>query len=508
MFQVIIQSKEGHEVFRSAYESASVLIGRAEGCDIHLEHASISRKHVRVWDDGQDCFYEDLNSTSGVIDAGVDAVGIRQVDGRAELNAGEFLFRIIAASEFEAAYPYLLRSLGPPVAENVFPLAVGRNLLGREASCEVTLSSEEVSRKHASITIGDGSVQVADLESVNGVLVNGEQYERVELKHGDVLLLGDTELLFSMTKTELDRLYPDGKVPADVRWSQDSAMLASQRRTKQGGELSRFIWIVFSSLAFILALVAFVYVATQPSDDESDLDSDMSASSSSGTSSQALADYMDARTVWIMAKAAKGWSTGTGFFIGPKLVLTNRHVVDGVTDATVMSRIIAKEARLGFAQAKVIHVSKGRWPCTGYCRDYAILELKDYESQHLVTFTPRVAKLDEVVAVGFPGAVVEYHKSSQDQPTPPSVITRGVVNAILNPDNKGGPVIINHDARVMHGNSGGPLVDRCKRVIGINTFVAGPGFKADFALGTVDILRFLDENGIKAAVDQSPCKSE
>ena len=79
MFQVIIQSKEGHEVFRSAYESASVLIGRAEGCDIHLEHASISRKHVRVWDDGQACFYEDLNSTSGVIDAGVDAVGIRQV---------------------------------------------------------------------------------------------------------------------------------------------------------------------------------------------------------------------------------------------------------------------------------------------------------------------------------------------------------------------------------------------------------------------------------------------
>jgi pSer/pThr/pTyr-binding forkhead associated (FHA) protein len=68
----------------------------------------------------------------------------------------------------------------------------GEIFVGREG-CDLTLTSEHASRRHAKISLTGGVLQIQDLESANGTFVNGERVEAAELKPGDELRF-DTEV--------------------------------------------------------------------------------------------------------------------------------------------------------------------------------------------------------------------------------------------------------------------------------------------------------------------------
>lgn len=68
-------------------------------------------------------------------------------------------------------------------------------LLGRSAECDVVLTHPEISGRHAILTIhADGSVEIQDVGSKNGVLVNGQRVLTSKLKPGDVVMLGSYSL--------------------------------------------------------------------------------------------------------------------------------------------------------------------------------------------------------------------------------------------------------------------------------------------------------------------------
>jgi len=75
-----------------------------------------------------------------------------------------------------------------------FPLS--RSLvIGRDAACDIVLVDPRISRRHARISpVGEG-ISFADLDSSNGLFLNGVQQASGSLHVGDVLRLGDTELL-------------------------------------------------------------------------------------------------------------------------------------------------------------------------------------------------------------------------------------------------------------------------------------------------------------------------
>jgi S-DNA-T family DNA segregation ATPase FtsK/SpoIIIE len=63
-------------------------------------------------------------------------------------------------------------------------------LIGRASSCDIALSDQTVSRRHARLVFRDGAWIVNDLESKNGVTVNGTKVGRCQLRPGDHLALG------------------------------------------------------------------------------------------------------------------------------------------------------------------------------------------------------------------------------------------------------------------------------------------------------------------------------
>jgi hypothetical protein len=75
-------------------------------------------------------------------------------------------------------------------------------LIGRDPECGLVITSNAVSRRHATITPGVWGYTVLD-ESTNGVLVNGTRIQRTALlRQGDVVRIGDLEYRFEADAPE------------------------------------------------------------------------------------------------------------------------------------------------------------------------------------------------------------------------------------------------------------------------------------------------------------------
>jgi len=74
-------------------------------------------------------------------------------------------------------------------------LPEGQFIVGRHASCQLSLDDPLVSRRHALLTVTAACVFIEDLQSRNGVLVNGRRIQsKVALEASDRLLIGAQEL--------------------------------------------------------------------------------------------------------------------------------------------------------------------------------------------------------------------------------------------------------------------------------------------------------------------------
>ena len=81
-------------------------------------------------------------------------------------------------------------------AEADHRLARGATTLGRSAACDIQVTGELVSRRHARVTLDDRGVTVEDLGSRNGVYVNTERVAGVRtLGPGDRLAIGEHTLV-------------------------------------------------------------------------------------------------------------------------------------------------------------------------------------------------------------------------------------------------------------------------------------------------------------------------
>jgi hypothetical protein len=83
-----------------------------------------------------------------------------------------------------------------PMAGNEFYLVDDVTTIGRIKGNTIVIPDPSVSSRHAALKIDQMRYEIADLNSQNKVLVNGQQVNKVYLKDGDRVKLGDTEFQF------------------------------------------------------------------------------------------------------------------------------------------------------------------------------------------------------------------------------------------------------------------------------------------------------------------------
>jgi general secretion pathway protein A len=89
----------------------------------------------------------------------------------------------------------VLSSEGKGIAE--LHLVPGRKVIGRTPDNDLQIDSKFISRHHCQFVTGsDGTTVVEDLNSTNGIVIRGQRVRRQTLRDGDVITMGQHELLF------------------------------------------------------------------------------------------------------------------------------------------------------------------------------------------------------------------------------------------------------------------------------------------------------------------------
>ena len=218
---------------------------------------------------------------------------------------------------------------------------------------------------------------------------------------------------------------------------------------------------------------------------------------------RAVAEMMEAATVWIVTENDRGVWVGSGFIVGAGYIATNAHVIEDVQkrgDVYVLNeKIPVRKAQI----VNSIHEDKSKG-ASG--RDLALLRFDPPKGVEfpILSFNFDVKRMDRVSAWGYPDMATRFDISTErlrqgnmNRLEPPPVIyTEGTVNAIVN-DRRGSSIL--HSASIAGGNSGGPLVNGRGEVVGMNTWGYTEEDEGAFLNGAqlaVEIAAFLADSGI------------
>ncbi len=194
---------------------------------------------------------------------------------------------------------------------------------------------------------------------------------------------------------------------------------------------------------------------------------------------------------------------GSGVAIGPNLVLTNAHVVESAEEFDAVRIGVVPPQGKGGWFARIVAID--------HRRDLALIRLTESGNvPPAALFTGPVNDGEDVYAVGYPGNVdLAQGLNAGDIVSPTSPVkTHGNVSS--GRSSKAFDTLL-HTAPIGAGNSGGPLLDGCGRVVGINSFGTEAASGADstfyFAVSMREIMRFLMEAGVQVQSTGIACRS-
>lgn len=192
---------------------------------------------------------------------------------------------------------------------------------------------------------------------------------------------------------------------------------------------------------------------------------------------------LDAKEAIVVVTADKkgplgqdGTGLGTGFFIGDNVILTNNHVV-----AEAENIKVALEGSTEFFDIEVVNSDP--------VADLAVIRIVDWDKfkennqYRILEFADKhdVTQTQTVYSIGHPWGMVWS-------------ISKGIISAVDRKPGKEPKVLIQTDAKVYNGNSGGPLLNEIGQVLGVNSLMyAQEGGSYGFALPVIMIEKVLKD---------------
>jgi pSer/pThr/pTyr-binding forkhead associated (FHA) protein len=256
MYKLVIQDDEGKTTVVPLIRD-ELTIGRKEGNTIRLTERNVSRQHARLTRANGTIVIEDLNSYNGIRVNGSRIDRRATIKESDRVQIGDYLIEVRSDAAVEAAssgpsqdetqpleridridkppptVPTIAAAEAPAAVTASAPEAVAladtdpgrvpgaaisnhgrlvilstnfagqefvldkpRMVVGRTDDNDIWLNHRSISRHHAKVVFENGRYAIEDLQSSNGVRVNGEEYGKVELRRADVVDLGHVRLRF------------------------------------------------------------------------------------------------------------------------------------------------------------------------------------------------------------------------------------------------------------------------------------------------------------------------
>jgi S1-C subfamily serine protease len=313
--------------------------------------------------------------------------------------------------------------------------------IGSGESCALVVPDADVAPLHASVRReADGSLSVTALQDVR---LDGRPVEgRTPLRDGARLQLADVELLVSERRPELldDAAARHRQLDAAAEEVESPAEVEPVRGMRRGVRVATALGAAALAAAVVIGVLAVT-------DDDSE----------AGVDTAALVEEARPGTVRVEVSGPRGGGAGTGWVLDARrgLVVTNFHVVNGAKGFRVF-------AESGSAPADVLAAAP--------CDDVALLRIDAPRGLRALPLGRQsdVRPGDGVVALGYPANAGGTRELTS---------TAGVVSVTSAPvrspapDSPSLPNMLQTDAALNPGNSGGPLLDAEGRLVGMNTAV-------------------------------------
>ncbi|MBF0345441.1 MAG: FHA domain-containing protein [Nitrospirae bacterium] len=223
--------RAGYPPFTIPIKEEEILIGRTSECGVSLTESFVSRHHAHVFLLDGVYYIEDLQSQSGislnnkpinysvlrhgdVIKIGPsivitflqshseDSVSMRSTQDKLRKEIG----KIVAQYEQEP-YKVVVLLNNSEIQQHV--ISTGGLLIGRTGTCNIQLPKQVVSSKHARLWCDNKGIYIVDLDSTNGVLLNGIQIpanKQIKLNLTDKIEIGPFVLRLIASEPD-DKLY-------------------------------------------------------------------------------------------------------------------------------------------------------------------------------------------------------------------------------------------------------------------------------------------------------------
>ena len=248
MYKLIIEDDEGKTTVVPLIRD-EITIGRKEGNTIRLTERNVSRRHAKLIRQNGAVYIEDLSSFNGIKVNGDRIPNRATVQEGDRIQIGDYqlalkldrsqqagapaqpepndkttpfikdnghghpmsapsssgsqntptsMIELVPTTPHHAAGdgPARLVVVSSNFAGQEFVLDKAAVVIGRTDENDIVINHRSISRHHAKIVREGAHYHIVDLQSANGVRVNGEEYNKVELRKGDHVDLGHVRLRF------------------------------------------------------------------------------------------------------------------------------------------------------------------------------------------------------------------------------------------------------------------------------------------------------------------------